>query len=172
MAKLPVREYPDPVLKQKAQPVTVFGDELKKLAQDMAETMYANDGVGLAAPQVGLSLRFITLDVAAGEDRGKEFLALANPVVVQGEGVLPWEEGCLSLPGMTVKTRRKAHVIVEAQDLNGNRIVLEGDELMAVALQHEIDHLDGVLLLDHASPLKKRMLLRDYARDKKRSMEE
>ena len=167
MAKLTVRTFPDPVLKEKAGPVETFDENLVTLVRDMAETMYAEDGVGLAAPQVGVSKRLVVIDVGDAETRGKELLVLVNPEIVAREGAIEWEEGCLSLPGMTVKTRRSAQVKVKAQDAHGTPFEIEGDELLAIALQHELDHLEGVLLLDKASPIKRRMLLRDY---RKRNM--
>ena len=162
MAKLPVRTFPDPVLKEIASPVEKFDDDLVTLVRDMAETMYAEDGVGLAAPQVGVSKRLVVIDVGDSDTRGKELLVLVNPEIIAREGAIEWEEGCLSLPGMTVKTRRSANVTVKALDAHGTPFEIEGDELLAIALQHELDHLEGVLLLDKASPIKRRMLLRDY----------
>jgi peptide deformylase len=166
MAKLQIRVYPDPALKKKAEPVTEFDDSLRRLAADMAETMYANDGVGLAAPQVGVSRRFLVLDVGPTEERGKNLLVLANPRILLSDGDVEWDEGCLSLPGMSVKVHRKAHVQVEAQDLNGQVFRIDADQLLAVAVQHEMDHLEGTLLLDHASALKRRLLIRDYNRNR------
>ncbi len=166
MVKLLIRVYPDPVLKKKADPVTEFGESLRRLAADMAETMYANDGVGLAAPQVGVSRRFLVLDVGPAEERGKNLLVMANPRIVVADGDVEWDEGCLSLPGMSVKVHRKAHIQVEAQDLDGQVFRMDADQLLAVAVQHEMDHLEGTSLLDHASPLKRRLLIRDYNRNR------
>jgi len=166
MAKLQIRVYPDPVLKKKAEPVTDFDESLRQLAADMAETMYANDGVGLAAPQVGVSKRFLVLDVSPTEERGRNLLVLANPQILLADGDVEWDEGCLSLPGMSVKVHRKAHVQVEAQDLAGQVFRMDADQLLAIAVQHEMDHLEGTLLLDHASRLKRRLLIRDYQRNR------
>ena len=169
MALMEVKTYPDPVLRKETEPIETFDEDLEKLVQDMAETMYANDGVGLAAPQVGLSKKLVILDVGESEDRGRQLLVLANPKVVEGDGKITWEEGCLSLPGMQVKVQRKAQVMVKAQNIHGEDMEVKGEELLAVALQHEIDHLKGKLIIDYASPLKKRMLLKDY---KKQTAEE
>ncbi len=165
MARLPIRTFPDPVLLLKAEPVTIFDDSIVKLARDMAETMYAADGVGLAAPQVGLALRLIVLDVSPEEERGKP-LALVNPEIVSREDEIEWEEGCLSLPGITVPTKRSGKVVVKAQDVTGKPLQVVGEGLLAVALQHEIDHLEGRLLLDQASKLKRPLLERELKRRK------
>ena len=172
MALLEIRTYPDPVLKKVAEPVVEFGPELARLVRDMAETMYASDGVGLAAPQVGVSRRLIILDVGSGEERGKQVLVLANPEIVSREGEVQWEEGCLSLPSVSLKMRRSARVVVRGQDLEGGEVEVEGDELLAVALQHEIDHLDGLVLFDRLSPVRRRLVLRDYRREIRESTEE
>lgn len=165
MARLPIRTFPDPVLLETAKPVTTFDDKLATLAKDMAETMYAADGVGLAAPQVGLSIRLIVLDVAPEEQRGRP-MTFVNPEIVRRETEIEWEEGCLSLPGITVPTKRSGIVTVKAQDVAGNAFEVTGDGLLAVALQHEIDHLEGRLLLDHASRLKRPLLERELKRKK------
>jgi peptide deformylase len=161
MATLRIRTFPDPVLRSQAEPVTLFNAELKTLAMDMAETMYANLGVGLAAPQVGVSLRLIVLDVSPPEERGKNLVCLVNPELVEGEGELEWSEACLSLPELNVSTCRKARVKVRGQDLDGQPLEVEATELFSVALQHEMDHLEGLLLLDKLPVLKRRMAARD-----------
>ena len=162
MAKLELKVFPEPVLREKCEPVEEFGEELKALALDMAETMWANDGVGLAAPQIGVAKRLLVLDVAPAEERGQNLLVLANPKIVERDGEIEWEEGCLSVPGMTVKVKRSMRVVVEALDIDGNEVRVEGEELPAVALQHEMDHLDGVLMFDYLSPLRRRMALKEY----------
>ena len=134
--------------------------------------MWANDGVGLAAPQIGVAKRLLVLDVATGEDRGKNLIVLSNPEIIEREGEIEWEEGCLSVPGMTVKVKRSNRVVVEAQDLDGNTVRVEGEELPAVALQHEMDHLDGVLMFDYLSPLRRRMALKEYRKQFKEQEEE
>ncbi len=160
MALLEIRTYPDPVLREECAPVTDFGDALKKLAEDMAETMYANEGIGLAAPQVGVAHSFLVVDPASPEDRGREVLALANPIITESDGTVEFEEGCLSLPELTVPTTRKARVKVAAQDLDGNGIEVTAEGLLAIVLQHEIDHLHGRLLVDYVSPLRRTSVIR------------
>lgn len=160
MALLEIRTYPDPVLREECAPVTSFGDGLKKLAEDMAETMYASDGIGLAAPQVGVASSFLVVDPASPDERGREVLALANPVITEAEGSIEFEEGCLSLPELTVPTTRKARIKVTAQDLDGNGIEVTAEGLLAIVLQHEIDHLHGRLLVDYVSPLRRASVVR------------
>lgn len=165
MALLTVKTYPAEVLNKVAAPVETFDDELKTLAADMFETMYAASGIGLAAPQVGRSIRLFVLDLAAGtEEQGSRQLVLVNPEIIERSGDVVWEEGCLSLPGILGKVKRSNQVKVSARDLDGNPIEVEGEELIAVALQHEIDHLDGILFVQRVSPLQRKFLLREYTR--------
>ena len=153
MAKLPIVIYPNPVLAVKCDPVTVFDDKLAQLAADMAETMYAAPGVGLAAPQVGHPIRLITIDVSEEKD---QLLTLVNPVITsKSEEEVEYEEGCLSLPGIWDKVVRPSEVTVRAQDLKGNFFERHCEGLPAVCVQHEIDHLDGIVFIDHLSRLKK-----------------
>ncbi|GIU78116.1 MAG: peptide deformylase [Bryobacteraceae bacterium] len=156
---LRIRKYGDPVLETKAEPVTEFNGELKQLAADMFETMYANKGIGLAAPQVGVSKRLAVLDHSAGEDEAAK-LVLVNPEILVKEGVQIGEEGCLSIPGFREDVKRAYRVRVRAQDLDGNFFETEGEELLARAIQHEIDHLDGILFLQHLSLLKRDLIKR------------
>jgi peptide deformylase len=156
---LRIRKYGDPVLETKAEPVTEFNEELKQLAADMFETMYANKGIGLAAPQVGVSKRLTVLDHSAGEDESAK-LVLVNPEILVKEGVQIGEEGCLSIPGFREDVKRAYRVRVRAQDLDGNFFETEGEELLARAIQHEIDHLDGILFLQHLSLLKRDLIKR------------
>jgi len=172
MARLEVMTFPDEVLRTDCAPVEDFGDELKKLVMDMAETMYAYDGIGLAAPQVGIARRLIVLDVAPVEERGKSILALANPEIVEADGEIEWDEGCLSLPEVTVRMTRNSRVRVRGQDLEGEEVEFEADELFAVALQHEIDHLDGRLLIDYVPPLRRKILVRELKKRKQEDQEE
>jgi len=164
-----IKTYPDDVLREECTPITEFDDQLKKLVMDMAETMYANDGVGLAAPQVGVTKQLIVLDVASGEERGKRVFALANPEIVEKEDSIEWDEGCLSLPEVSVRMQRHGKVKVRAQDIDGNTIEIEGTGLLGVALQHEIDHLTGTLLVDYIPTLKRRMVIRDLKKHKQES---
>jgi peptide deformylase len=165
--RLKVREFPDPVLREKAVPVTVFDDALKTLVADMIQTMYAEEGVGLAAPQVGVSIRLAVLDTSAGEERGKSPFVIINPEILSREGELPWTEGCLSLPGIEVETQRSRKITVRSLDIDGHEVTIEAEGLASVAIQHEIDHLEGVLLFDHLSALKKRLAIRNYSRERK-----
>ena len=155
----------DPVLRAPAEDVTVFDEDLGALIRDMFETMYHADGIGLAAPQVGLSLRVIVVGLR-GHDDGelkKQPLALVNPIVTwESKEVAKQSEGCLSIPGLEEVVQRPVSVRVEAKDPDGNDIIVEADDLLARALQHEIDHLDGILFIDRVSMLKRRMLLKKW----------
>lgn len=160
MARLEVRLLGDPVLRTEAEAIEAIDAELRRLAADMFETMYAEEGVGLAAPQVGILRRLIVIDPQA--DDVKPF-ALVNPVVVQtGDETERGEEGCLSVPGLKELVERPIDVIVEGIDLDGNSMRIEATGLLSRILQHEVDHLNGVLFLDRVSPLKRKMLLRKW----------
>lgn len=153
MALLPIIQYPDPVLAAKAEPVTEFNDELRKLAADMAETMYAAPGVGLAANQVGSLKRIVVVDIT---EEKNNLIVLVNPYVKShSEQFIEGEEGCLSLKGLYEKVVRPDSVIVCAQDLDGKPFEIKADGLLAICLQHELDHLDGTVFIDHLSRLKK-----------------
>ncbi|MCX7605444.1 MAG: peptide deformylase [Bryobacteraceae bacterium] len=156
---LRIRKYGDPVLETPAEPVTEFNGELRQLAEDMFETMYANKGIGLAAPQVGISRRLAVIDPTAGEDAAAK-LVLVNPVILVKEGTQIGEEGCLSIPGFREDVKRAYRVRVRAQDLEGNFFETEGEELLARVIQHELDHLDGILFLQHLSLLKRDLIKR------------
>lgn len=149
-----IREYPDPVLRGRAERVREFGDSLMKLVNDMWETMKEYDGVGLAAPQIGIALQ---IAVVGWRDRR---IVLVNPEVVEHEGEEFQEEGCLSAPGIYEKVGRPEKVVVDAQDVKGNPFRLEETGFLARAIQHEIDHLQGKLFIDRLSPLKRRFLKR------------
>ena len=152
-------KYPDPILSQPGEPVTEFNAELRKLVADMFETTYANQGIGLAAPQVGVSKRVTVIDVSMGKVP-KDKLVLINPEIIFSEGKLYDEEGCLSFPDIREKVVRAAKVRIRAQDEKGKWFEMDGDDLMARAFQHEIDHLDGVLFLFRMSALKRSLNLR------------
>ena len=152
-------KYPDPILSQPGEPVTEFNAELRKLVADMFETTYANQGVGLAAPQVGVSKRVTVIDVSMGKVP-KDKLVLINPEIIFSEGKLYDEEGCLSFPDIREKVVRAAKVRIRAQDEKGKWFEMDGDDLLARAFQHEIDHLDGVLFLFRMSALKRSLNLR------------
>ncbi len=152
-------EYPDPQLNERSDPITEITDEIRTLAANMAETMYENDGIGLAAPQVGRNIRMVVIDVTGPEKR-EGLMTLVNPVLtpVEGEGRILGEEGCLSVPMQyRAKVERAARVRARALDLDGNPLEFEADDLLSVCLQHEVDHLDGVLFIDRLSHLKRSM---------------
>lgn len=161
MAILAIRHYPDPVLKQVAHPVEVFDGALKQLAADMAETMYAAPGVGLAAPQVGVSRRLAVIDCAR-EGEPPQLYTLINPEIVAHEGESCEEEGCLSVPAYYAKVDRAARVRVRYRDVAGQVRELEADGLLAICIQHELDHLDGILFVDRLSPLKRGLFRKKY----------
>ena len=146
--------YPAPELKQSAQAVHNIDASIDALVTDLVETMYAAPGVGLAATQVGSPERVIVLDVDH-ENVGKHLVKLINPVIVEAEGSIVWEEGCLSVVDYTAEVRRAQHVLVKGWTPEEKEIEIEGEDLLAVALQHEIDHLDGKLFIDHISRLKR-----------------
>src|SRR5580692_8963831 len=156
---LKIVKYPEPVLSQPGEPVTEFNNELRKLVSDMFETTYAAQGVGLAAPQVGVSKRITTIDVSMGKDP-KDRLVLVNPEIISSEGKLYEEEGCLSFPDIREKIVRAAKVRIRAQDEYGKWFEMDGEELLSRAFQHEIDHLDGILFIFRMSPLKRNLNLR------------
>jgi len=152
-----ILKYGAPSLRETNRPVEIFDDGLKKLAGDMFETLYAAPGVGLAAPQVGVNIRLITIDLSTGKEPDGKII-LCNPRIIASEGKQAGDEGCLSLPDFTESVARPMKVAVEAQNINGESFRIEGEELLARAICHEMDHLDGVLFLDHLSPLKRAIL--------------
>jgi peptide deformylase len=154
MAIRQILAYPDARLNNKALPVGNLTGAQAELIADMVETMYAAPGVGLAAPQVGISERIIVLDVEH-ENRGEHLLKLINPVVAERDGSIVWEEGCLSVPDFTADVTRSSRVLVKGWTLEEREFAIEAEGLLAVALQHEIDHLDGKLFLDRLSRLKR-----------------
>jgi peptide deformylase len=156
---LKIVKYPEPILSQPGEPVTEFDAELRKLVADMFETTYANQGIGLAAPQVGASKRVTVIDVSMGKNP-KDKLVLVNPEVIFSEGKLYEDEGCLSFPDIREKVVRAARVRIRAQDEHGKWFEMDGEDLLARAFQHEIDHLDGVLFLFRMSALKRNLNLR------------
>ncbi len=156
----PIVKYGDPVLERKADPITEFDTpELHKLIEDMFESMYAARGVGLAAPQIGLSKRIAVIDISGGEDPSQR-LVLINPEVIRNEGRQRSEEGCLSVPGFREEVTRGARVTVRAQNVKGEFFEVTGEDLLARALLHETDHLDGKLYLSHLSALKRDLIRR------------
>jgi len=156
MAIRKIIEYPEPLLRLKAEKVEIFDDELKLLVSDMAETMWDAPGVGLAAPQVARSVRVIVVDVSGPEEE-KTHMALINPEIVEREGKQLDEEGCLSVPDITAQVERSKKITVRYQEEDGTEKQLITEDRFAVVLQHEIDHLNGVLFIDHLSPLKRNL---------------
>jgi peptide deformylase len=145
MAILPIRTFGDPVLRERAREAETFDQTLARLAEDMIETMHEAPGVGLAAPQVGRSIRLIVFDIGEGPR------ALVNPVLSGFDGEQVGDEGCLSVPGLYFQVKRALSVRADAHDVNGRPVVIEAEELMARVLQHEVDHIDGVLFIDRLS---------------------
>jgi peptide deformylase len=155
----PIVKYGDGVLETKAKPVVKFDEELKKLTEDMFESMYAAHGVGLAAPQIGISMRLAVIDVTSGKNPEAK-LVLANPEIIHIEGEQREEEGCLSVPGFRGTVLRPQYVTVRAQDVSGTWYEMRGEGLLARAFCHETDHLDGMLFLQHLSLLKRDLIKR------------
>lgn len=157
--KLAIVKYGDPVLETVARPVTDFGKELAQLVDNMFETMYFAKGVGLAAPQVNMSWRLTVVDISSGQNPDDK-LVLVNPQIVKLEGSQVGEEGCLSIPGFREQVKRANKAIVRAQNVKGEFFDVAGEELLARAMQHEIDHLNGVLFIQHLSLLKRDLIKR------------
>ncbi len=163
---LDIVKYPNPELTKACAPVDAVNQDIRQLVTDMFETMYANQGVGLAAPQVGVPLDLLVIDVGRleNEETKPDPIALINPQLKSQEGKIIWEEGCLSLPELIVPVERSAKVVVTALNPDGKEITLLGEELLAVALQHEIDHLNGILLVDKVSRLKRDLYRKKLAK--------
>jgi len=154
MAIREIVKYPNPVLRKKAEPVTEFDATLKELISDMAETMYAAPGVGLAANQVGVLRQVVVIDVSP-KDQKNRLIPLINPQITEGEGSVIDEEGCLSVVDYAANVERFSHIKVRAQDPQGKKVEFEADGWFARVIQHEVDHLDGKLFIDHISSLKR-----------------
>lgn len=159
MAVLPIVTYPNPVLRERATHVDEITPEIQRLVDDMAETMYAAPGVGLAANQVGVLKRVFVIDIA-NDDEPSDLYVFINPQILEKEGQIEWTEGCLSFPGVSESLQRADRVRVTALDREGNAFELEASGLLAVAIQHENDHLDGQLLIDHLGPVRRRLVQR------------
>ena len=155
----PIVKYGDPVVETPAEPVTDFDEDLEKLVADMFETMYAAQGIGLAAPQIGIAKRLCVIDVTFGEDP-KAKLVLANPEILSVEGKQALEEGCLSLPRIRAEVRRADKATVRAQDIHGNEFTMTGEGLLARAFAHEVDHLNGSLFFHRLNRLKRESIKR------------
>lgn len=174
MAILGILKFPDPILKTKAAPVAVIDEGIKTLINDMVETMYAARGIGLASVQVGVAKRVIVLDVPdepleegpseeespKARQKGKNLVALINPEILESEGSITYEEGCLSVPGITADVHRASRVRIKALDKEDKGLDFWAEGLYAIALQHEIDHIDGILFIDRLSRLKREMIKR------------
>ena len=156
---LKIVKYPDPILSRPGEPVTEFNAELRRLIADMFETTYASQGVGLAAPQVGVSKRLTTIDLSMGKEPNDK-LVLINPEIIFSDGKLYEEEGCLSFPDIREKVVRAAKVRIRAQDEKGKWFEMDGEDLLARCFQHEIDHVDGLLFIFRMSGLKRDLTLR------------
>lgn len=150
-----IYKYPEPVLRQKTESIDTFDDTLSQLVEDMAETMYNAPGVGLAAPQIGKSVKLIVVDITKGKEGEQHYMPLINPEIVSHEGSQIDEEGCLSVLDLTATVKRHKKITVTFQDLKGQAQELSAEDRFAVVLQHEIDHLNGILFIDHLSPLKR-----------------
>jgi peptide deformylase len=164
MTKLAILEYPDPRLRKKAEVVAEVDDALRQLIADMLETMYGKNGVGLAATQVDVHKRLIVLDVSEGRDSP---LVLINPELMKAEGKGPGEEGCLSLPGIYEKLTRAAKIRVRALDRDGRSFEMDAEGLLAVCIQHEMDHLEGKLFVDYLSELKRQLIRRRLEKERR-----
>ncbi len=167
MAILEIVKYPHPVLKKKCEPVGEIDEEVRKLIDDMRETMYGASGVGLAACQVGVSRRVIVLDVSP-LDPQHTFFALINPEIISEEGEVDHEEGCLSVPDYLEKIKRKEKVCVRGLSPEGMEVEINGDGIFAIALQHEIDHINGILILDRVSQLKREIYRNKLKKEKRK----
>ena len=164
MSLLPILRFPDPRLKKVAAPVEIIDDVIRRLASDMAETMYEAPGIGLAATQVDVHKRIIVIDISETRD---QLLVLINPEILESDGLQVCEEGCLSVPGIYDKVERAENVAVRYLDLDGKKKRIEADGLLAVCLQHEIDHLDGHVFVEHLSLLKQTRIKAKLAKQAK-----
>ena len=154
---LSILKYGAPELRKVSEPVDHFGGELEALVKNMIETMYGSPGIGLAAPQIGINVRLATIDLSVGEEPSR-LIVLCNPEIISAEGTQKNDEGCLSIPDFSETVSRPLKMVVRGLDLNGDEIRVEADGLLARCLSHEIDHLNGVLFVDHLSPLKRNLI--------------
>lgn len=168
MAVLPIRTFPDPVLRIRAEEVSRFDADLQRLIDDMVETLYAAPGLGLAAPQVGVSLRLFVYDLSVQEGK-HPLVVVANPEIVKAEGEAIDQEGCLSVPHYRERVKRPSRLLLRGQDREGKPLELEGEGLLARLFQHEVDHLNGMLLIDRLSSLKRDVFLRKFRKQMRSS---
>ena len=169
MARLEILEFPDPRLRTVAKPVEVFDEALGSLIDDMIETMYAANGIGLAATQVNQHNRLLILDVSEEQDQPRVYI---NPEILSGEGLQVCEEGCLSVPGIYANVERAENIRIEAHDRHGETFQEDAEGLHAVCLQHEMDHLKGRLFVDYLSPLKRQMVRKKLAKQRRQAEQE
>lgn len=168
MAVLEILKFPHPILKRRCEAITQIDDPIKRLIEDMRETMYEAGGVGLAASQVGILKRVIVLDVSPIDPK-QEFFALINPEVISEEGEIDHEEGCLSVPDCLEKVKRKERVFVRGRSPDGKEVEIKGEGILSFALQHEIDHLNGILILDRVSRLKREIYRNKLKKERRRT---
>lgn len=162
MTPLDIVLYPDEGLREVCKPIPEMSDRIDKLIDEMFYTMYDAPGIGLAAPQVAVQERLIVVDVSETSDQP---IALINPEIVQSAGKITWEEGCLSIPGVYAKVNRPSEILVRGMDRDGKTIEFEADDLLAICIQHEIDHLNGKLFIDHLSGLKRTRAIQKYKKE-------
>ncbi|HEB88002.1 MAG TPA: peptide deformylase [Deltaproteobacteria bacterium] len=169
MALREVLQFPDPRLKEVSKPITRVDDEIRELARDMIDVMYDEPGIGLAAPQVGAPIRLFVIDTEwSDEEVGRNPMVVINPEISEREGRITWEEGCLSVPDYTATVERDARIRLRGTDLDGNPIEEIAEGLRAVCIQHEVDHLDGILFIDRISRLKRSL----YVKKRKKQLAE
>jgi peptide deformylase len=169
MAIREIRKYPDPVLRKKAAPVKTIDDDLRRLVDDMVDTMYAEPGVGLAAPQIGVSLRLLVTDITVGE-KPDALIVLVNPKIVSASGRVIEEEGCLSVPDIRAEIPRAESVEIRGWDLEQREVSLKGHGYLARAFQHEMDHLDGILIWDRMSKIQREVLKSEWKRSQREAV--
>lgn len=169
MAKLRILEFPDPRLRTRAVPVTAVDDNLRRLVDDLFETMYSALGIGLAATQVDVHRRLLVADVSA--DKSEPY-ALINPLITEKDGVIVTEEGCLSVPGYYEEVQRADHIRVRFLNRDGDQVEMEAEGVLAVCIQHEVDHLDGKLFVDYISEVKRQRIRKRLERDRRHQAEE
>jgi len=161
---LEIKKFPSRVLKQKSAAIKQIGGHTAKMLHDMVDTMYIANGIGLAAPQIGVLERVIVVDIDP-DNRGKNLLKIINPVIVESHGSIVWEEGCLSVVNYTAEVKRAQQVLVRGWTLDQKEVEIEASDLEAVCLQHEIDHLEGMLFIDHVSRLKRELYRKRLKRE-------
>jgi len=173
MALREVLKFPDKRLREVSTPIEKITDEIRELANDMLEVMYDEPGIGLAAPQVGQTVRLVVIDTEwTAEDAERNPLVLVNPEIVERGGTISWTEGCLSVPDFEAEVERASHVTLRASNLEGEDLEIEASELRAVCFQHEIDHLDGILFIDRISRLKRNLYTQRRKKQLRRELEE